>query len=97
MVQELIELGAETLVVPGNLPVGCSSAYLSSFRSSNKKDYSPSGCLRRLNKFAKYHNQMLQNELNRLRTTHPYANIIYGDYYNAAAPIYRSPNEFGTC
>ena len=37
--QELIGLGAKTLVVPGNLPIGCIPNYLFVFRSDNKGDY----------------------------------------------------------
>lgn len=87
------------MVVPGNLPIGCSPAYLTYYYSQSSKDdkdYDSFGCLDWLNKFSEYHNQILQNELNRLRKIHPHANIIYADYYNAAAQIYRSPNNFGT-
>lgn len=97
-IDELIELGAKTLVVPGDIPIGCSAAYLTYFSKSsidNKDYYDPFGCLSRLNEFSKYHNQILQKELNRLREIHPHATIIYADYYNAAARIYRSPNKFG--
>lgn len=97
IVQEMIKLGAKTLLVPGNLPIGCSTAYLTYFRSSDEKDYDAFGCIKWLNKFSRYHNKMLQNELNRLREIHhPYVNIMYGDYYNAATKIYRSPSNYGT-
>ncbi|CAN1837184.1 GDSL esterase/lipase At1g28590 [Linum perenne] len=45
-VEELVELGAVTILVPGNLPIGCWPGYLTKFWSPNKKDYDPlSGCL----------------------------------------------------
>lgn len=95
-INELIELGAQTLIVPGNLPIGCSSSYLTIFKNSNKKDYDEStGCINWLNDFAQYHNQLLQQEIHRLREIHPHANIIYADYYNAAMQIYKSPKKFG--
>ncbi|XP_055828099.1 GDSL esterase/lipase At1g28590 [Solanum dulcamara] len=95
-INELIELGAQTLIVPGNLPIGCSSSYLTIFKNSNKKDYDDStGCINWLNDFAEYHNQLLQQEIHRLRDVHPHANIIYADYYNAAMQIYKSPKNFG--
>ncbi|KAF9589548.1 hypothetical protein IFM89_025581 [Coptis chinensis] len=59
--------GAVTLLVPGDLPVGCSSSYLTIFESQNKDDYDPNGCLKWLNEFTQFHNNLLQNELNRLR------------------------------
>ncbi|KAA8515153.1 hypothetical protein F0562_018332 [Nyssa sinensis] len=95
-INELIKLGATTLMVPGNLPIGCSAAYLTYFKSSNKEDYDPrSGCLIWLNKFAEYHNDQLQTKLNRIRKLHPRATIIYADYYNAAMRFYHSPRKFG--
>ncbi|GKB92801.1 SGNH hydrolase-type esterase domain-containing protein [Tanacetum coccineum] len=96
VVNELIEMGAQTLVVPGNFPVGCLSAYLT-ICGSEKEEYDPeTGCLVRLNEFAEYHNELLQTRLNQIRELHPNVNVIYADYYNAAIKIYRSPDKFGT-
>lgn len=73
-----------------------SASYLTIFKNSNKKDYDNStGCIIWLNEFAEYHNQLLQQEIHKLREIHPHANIIYADYYNAAMQIYRSPKKFG--
>lgn len=95
--QELIELGAETIVVPGNLPIGCSAAYLTIFYGSNDVEYdNATGCITELNKFAEYHNELLKTELNQIREVHPEVNIIYADYYNAAMQIFLSPYEYGT-
>ena len=97
IIQELIELGADTLVVPGNLPIGCSSSYLTYFQSSNKHDYDmETGCIKWLNEFAKYHNKLLLTEINRIRELNPHALIVYADYYNAAMTLYRSPQKYGT-
>lgn len=96
LLQELIDLGAVTLMVPGNLPIGCSAAYLTYYETADKEEYEPStGCLKWLNKFAEYHNEELQKELSRIQALHPHTNIIYADYYNAAMRFYRSPNQFG--
>lgn len=92
----MIEFGAETLVVPGNLPIGCSPSYLTYFMSSNESYYdSKTGCLNWLNEFAEYHNKLLQETLHRLRELHPHVTIIYADYYNAAMELYNSPSKFG--
>ena len=94
--QELIELGAVTLMVPGNLPIGCSAAYLTYYETTNKEEYDPAtGCLKWLNKFSEYHNDQLQKELSRIQALHPHVNIIYADYYNAAMRFYRYPSQFG--
>ncbi|KAJ0836664.1 putative sinapine esterase [Helianthus annuus] len=95
-VNELIELGARTLVIPGNLPIGCSATYLTMFYGSNKMQYDNStGCITQLNKFAEYHNELLKTELNQIREDHPEVNIIYADYYNAAMQFFHYPNTYG--
>lgn len=95
--QELIKLGASTVIVPGNLPSGCVPYYLSYYKNSDEKEYDrKTGCLNWLNRFSEHHNDLLQMELNRIRGLYPHATIIYGDYYNAAMRIYLSPNKFGT-
>ena len=88
-------MGARTLVIPGNFPVGCSSSYLTTRASNNEEIDSTTGCIIPLNEFAEYHNGMLQTKLNMIREHHPNVNIIYADYFNAAMQFYRSPNEFG--
>lgn len=95
--QELINLGAETLLVPGNFPIGCLPMYLTQFMgTSTAQDYDPeTGCLKWLNDFSIFHNDLLQKELRRLRQLYPHALIIYADYYNAAIRFYRSPSQFG--
>ncbi|XP_009601721.1 GDSL esterase/lipase At1g28600-like [Nicotiana tomentosiformis] len=95
-IQELIELGASTLVVPGDLPIGCSTAYLTKFMHSDKENYDPkTGCINWLNHFAQHYNELLQKELHLLRKLHPSATIIYADYYNAAMQFYVSPMSHG--
>ncbi|XAR59230.1 Sinapine esterase [Bertholletia excelsa] len=93
---ELIDLGATTIMVPGNLPIGCLPVYLTMYMSSNKEDYDPeTGCLIELNEFSKYHNEMLRAELDRIQELHPHATIIYADYYDAAMRFYLSPLKYG--
>ncbi|KVH97052.1 Lipase, GDSL [Cynara cardunculus var. scolymus] len=95
-INDLINLGAKTLVIPGNLPIGCSAAYLTIYYGSDIKEYdNTTGCLIRLNKFAEYHNELLQRELNRIQDINPNVHIIYADYYNAAMQFYVSPSKYG--
>ncbi|KAJ6828492.1 GDSL esterase/lipase-like [Iris pallida] len=95
-ITELIGMGAKTLVVPGNFPIGCISGLLATFRNSPGSDYDNStGCIKWLNEFAEYQNVKLQEELGSLRQQHPSATIIYADYYNATMNIFRSPSSFG--
>ncbi|KAL0011267.1 hypothetical protein SO802_006375 [Lithocarpus litseifolius] len=95
-VNELIELGAVTLMVPGNLPIGCSAAYLTYYETADTDQYDPeTGCLNWLNKFSEYHNDQLQIELSRIQALHPHTNIIYADFYNSSMRFYRNPSQYG--
>ncbi|XP_052623023.1 GDSL esterase/lipase At1g28600-like [Lactuca sativa] len=95
-VNELIDMGAQTLVVPGTFPIGCSSSILTVRASKNKKDYdNRTGCLIRYNELVEYHNDLLIKKLNHLRELHPNVIIIYADYYNAAMQIIYYPIKFG--
>ncbi|KAL1560313.1 acetylajmaline esterase [Salvia divinorum] len=94
--QELIKLGAVTLMVPGNFPIGCSATYLTQFKSSNQNDYDhKTGCINWLNDFATQHNNLLQSKLRRIQKENPTTKIIYADYYNTALRLYRSPLQYG--
>ncbi|XVF77464.1 hypothetical protein PTKIN_Ptkin14bG0046100 [Pterospermum kingtungense] len=95
-IKELIDLGAATILVPGNLPCGCSPSWLTYFQTSDEDEYDPlTGCLLWANQLAEYHNEMLQKGLEKIRNLHPNVSIIYGNYYNAAMRIYHSPKQFG--
>lgn len=91
----LIEEGAVELVVPGNLPIGCNSVYLTLFQTPNKAAYDKNGCLKAYNNFAKYHNAQLQLALEKLRQKYPHAKIIYADYYGAATGFFHTPKHHG--
>ncbi|XP_019175962.1 PREDICTED: GDSL esterase/lipase At1g28580-like [Ipomoea nil] len=95
-ITKLIEFGARSVVVPGNLPIGCSPVYLFYFKSSKQSEYnSTTGCINWLNEFSMYHNEQLKLELSRLRELHHNTTIIYADYYNAAMDLYTSPSNYG--
>ncbi|KAJ4846874.1 hypothetical protein Tsubulata_011877 [Turnera subulata] len=91
----LIEEGAVELMVPGNLPIGCSAVYLTLLRSQNKADYDQNGCLKAYNAFSKYHNNQLKLALEKLRQKYPHARIMYADYYGAAKRFYHAPQHYG--
>ncbi|XVF40375.1 hypothetical protein PTKIN_Ptkin01aG0108300 [Pterospermum kingtungense] len=90
----LIEEGAVELMVPGNLPIGCSAVYLTLFQSPNKADYDRYGCLKEFNVFAMYHNYQLKQALDTLRQKYPHARIIYADYYGAAMRFVHDPLRY---
>ncbi|KAF5764890.1 putative sinapine esterase [Helianthus annuus] len=83
--QDLIDLGVQTLVVPRNLPIGCLPTYLTLYHGSAKVELeNTTGCLVHLNKIAEYHNELLQMALNQIRELNPDVNVIYANYYNVA-------------
>ncbi|KAE8732449.1 GDSL esterase/lipase [Hibiscus syriacus] len=95
-INELIELGAVTFLVPGNFAIGCSPDLLTNFQGSNKDQYDPlTGCLTWLNQFSEHNNELLRIELEKLRNHHPNINIVYADYYNTTMHFYHSPKKFG--
>ncbi|CAN6362713.1 unnamed protein product [Urochloa humidicola] len=91
----LIGLGAKTIVVPGNFPIGCIPRYLTMFQSNNPGDYDATGCIRWLNDFAEEHNRALRLMLESIRQQYPAVTIIYGDYYGAILEVTRSPQKHG--
>lgn len=84
-------------MVPGNLPIGCSSAYLTLHPGRNSSDYDAAGCLKTYNDFAQHHNAVLQQNLRALRVKYPQARIMYADYYGAAMSFAKNPKQFGEC
>ncbi|XP_078151786.1 GDSL esterase/lipase At1g28640-like [Carex rostrata] len=95
-IHELISHGAKTLLVPNNFPIGCLPVYLTLFQSQKKEDYDPeTGCIKRLNEFAEYHNAMLLEEIEKIRLLYDDVTIIYADYYEAFMSIIRNPKKLG--
>ncbi|KAF8009927.1 hypothetical protein BT93_J0796 [Corymbia citriodora subsp. variegata] len=92
----LIEEGAVELVVPGNLPIGCLTSFITTAPPFIKDDANTTtGCLNRYNEFARYHNDYLQRELQLLRQKYSHARIIYADYYGDALRLFESPVQYG--
>nr|KYP43293.1 GDSL esterase/lipase At5g45910 family [Cajanus cajan] len=94
-INELIAEGARELLVPGNLPIGCSAFYLTLFRSENKEDYDEIGCLKAFNSFAAYCNKQLKQALETVRQKNPHSRILYADYYGAANRYCHAPGHYG--
>lgn len=89
-------MGARTIMVPGDFPIGCWTVFLTLYRTSNKEEYDPlTGCLKWPSDFVVHRNEELQEELNRLRKLYPHVTILYADYYNAALHIFQEPATFG--
>ncbi|XP_072998412.1 GDSL esterase/lipase At5g45910-like isoform X1 [Typha latifolia] len=94
--ERLIKQGAVNLLVPGIPPIGCFPFLLSTKGSAKKEDYDPrTGCLRKLNDLARYHNRLLKKALLQLQNKHKKRRLMYADYYGAVIGIAHSPEHFG--
>ncbi|KAF9589903.1 hypothetical protein IFM89_029519 [Coptis chinensis] len=95
-IQALVNMGAVTVMAPGNMPMGCLPAFLTTFENNNPDDFDPStGCLNGVNELCEYHNYLLQIELKKLREINPHTTIMYGDLYNAASELFHFPEKLG--
>ncbi|XP_052188953.1 acetylajmalan esterase-like [Diospyros lotus] len=94
-IKRVISHGAVRIIVPGNFPIGCLPIYLTAFNTNATQAYDEHRCLRRLNDFAKYHNNHLQEAIEELRKEFSHVNIVYGDYYNAYKWLLKNFAIFG--
>jgi phospholipase/lecithinase/hemolysin len=95
-IKELIELGAKTLVVPGIIPFGCTPFYLTMFHTENEEDYDEeTGCMKWLNEFSEYHENLFKEELNNVQRLYPEATVIHADYNGASLDIFKSAERYG--
>ncbi|KAL8140922.1 hypothetical protein V2J09_006943 [Rumex salicifolius] len=81
-VQEIIDMGASLVVVPGDFPIGCMPLYLSYHQSNATAVYDDLHCLHHFNEFAVFHNNHLLQAINHLRRLNPSVTVIYGDNYH---------------
>ena len=99
--QRLVEEGARYLVVSGTLPAGCLPMALAKYGAAGNAtatEYDPrTGCLRRLNGLAQYHNWMLREAVASMRAKYPAAKLVYADFYRPVARLVRRPSKFGEC
>uniref|UniRef100_A0A0E0LNY7 Esterase n=1 Tax=Oryza punctata TaxID=4537 RepID=A0A0E0LNY7_ORYPU len=96
-VEELIQLGATTVYVPGLFPLGCVPRLLFLFRNGGAGDHDPAtGCLRGLNDgLTVIHNTLLRRRLAELRAAHPGVTIAYADYYGEVMELVSAPAANG--
>ena len=94
-IQEVIDIGANQVVVPGNFPIGCMPGYLLMYASNDSSVYDDLKCLKHFNEFAVFHNHHLQTALAELRSTNPGVAIFYGDYYCACRWLLQNAASLG--
>ncbi|XP_062208291.1 GDSL esterase/lipase At1g28600-like [Phragmites australis] len=94
-VERLIQHGAKRIVVPGNLPTGCTPIILTLYASTNASDYDHYGCLKKFNGLALDHNTLLQRRVHELRSKYPHAKIGFAEYYRPVLAFLKKPAYFG--
>ncbi|KAF8643591.1 hypothetical protein HU200_066644 [Digitaria exilis] len=93
--ERLIKAGAMHLVVPGNLPIGCSSAYLTLHPGRNRSDYDSAGCLKDVQRLRAAPQTPCSSTSCSAEGQVPAARIMYADYYGAAMSFAKNPKQFG--
>ena len=100
--QELIGVGAKTVLVQGMLPIGCAPRVLALFTLTHGRSpagaagaYAATGCLKSFTELAEQHNRALTAALDELRRAHPGTAIVYADLYRAVTDIAVSPRRYG--
>ncbi|KAL2899936.1 hypothetical protein RDABS01_025018, partial [Bienertia sinuspersici] len=92
-VEEVIRLGANNIIVPGNFPIGCVPHYLSQFATNDGSKYDELHCLKDFNDFAKSYNQQLVQAIQQLQQQHPDVTIVYADYYAALISVITNASQ----
>uniref|UniRef100_A0A2C9UMP7 Acetylajmalan esterase-like n=1 Tax=Manihot esculenta TaxID=3983 RepID=A0A2C9UMP7_MANES len=96
-VKRVVGFGANRVVVPGNFPIGCMPIYLTGFHTNDSNTYDELHCLKGLNNFSMYHNELLQQAIKELQEEHRTVTIVYGDYYNAYKWVLQKAALLGEC
>ncbi|KNA04560.1 hypothetical protein SOVF_198470 [Spinacia oleracea] len=94
-VEEVITLGATSIVVPGNFPIGCVPLYLVNFVTNDSSKYDKLGCLKDYNNFSKFYNQRLKQVIRQLQREYPDVAIVYADYYSALSWVIANAPQLG--
>ncbi|KAJ3694246.1 hypothetical protein LUZ60_009726 [Juncus effusus] len=95
-IERLISQGAKTIVVSGNIPIGCLPTILTLFKSHKKDSYDPkNGCLKEYNMLSQYHNSLLREAINKMRIKYSHTKIIYADFYEPVFAFIKHPKHFG--
>lgn len=91
----MITLGATSIVVPGNFPIGCVPLYLVNFVTNDSSKYDKLGCLKDYNNFSKFYNQRLKQVIRQLQREYPDVAIVYADYYSALSWVIANAPQLG--
>ncbi|KAL3620833.1 hypothetical protein CASFOL_035745 [Castilleja foliolosa] len=76
--REIIKMGANQIIIPGNAPIGCFPYILTALSSNDTAAYDDLGCLKSVNDLITFKNDNLLQAINNLRIEFPEVSIMYG-------------------
>jgi len=77
------------------VPTGCVPIVLTLYASPNKSDYDKYGCLDKFNDLARYHNELLRQEVQALQDKYNLTKIAFADYFRPVVNFLQKPAKFG--
>ncbi|CAA0839333.1 GDSL esterase/lipase [Striga hermonthica] len=84
---ELINMGANRIVIPGSGPLGCYPYILTALPDTNPFAYDLFGCLKSINNLIISKNAALQAEILKLPSKFPTTQILYADIYTGVTTV----------
>ncbi|GER27918.1 GDSL-like Lipase/Acylhydrolase family protein [Striga asiatica] len=84
---ELINMGANRIVIPGSGPLGCYPYMLTALPDTNPFAYDLFGCLKSVNNLIISKNAALQAEILKLTLKFPTTQILYADIYKGVTTV----------
>eukprot|EP00253_Pinus_taeda_P001946 PITA_01946 len=87
--------GARKILVQNNLPIGCSTAYLTEYATGRGEAVDKMGCMPRFNNFARKANDHLKARVAKLQAQHRDVKFVFADTFKAALRVLHSPQSFG--
>ncbi|XP_051150017.1 acetylajmalan esterase-like [Andrographis paniculata] len=97
--REVVQLGAQQVIVPGIFPLGCFPFALSSVDRDHANIFDKIrdelGCLKNLNNIIASRNNDLQRELSILRLEYPNVNLLYSNLYDPFLSLLRNAPALG--
>ncbi|XP_044964583.1 GDSL esterase/lipase At1g28600-like [Hordeum vulgare subsp. vulgare] len=94
-VEKLVQHGAKYILVADIFPIGCLPGALTKLASPNTVEYDRHGCLKSVNRLARYHNSLLRQQIKTLRHKYPHAKFITAEYYKPFLAFLDMPGHFG--
>ncbi|KAL3641785.1 hypothetical protein CASFOL_012600 [Castilleja foliolosa] len=91
--RELIRMGANRIIIPGNAPIGCFPYILTALQTNDRSAYDDLGCLKSVNDLIIFKNNNLQQAIANLRTEFPNVSILDGPIIDGVLQVLRETSS----